>query len=304
MFKMTRQFVKAAQAGDNIAWNVLYRQHYPWMYAIAIRLLGHDEVAKDAVQETFVAAYLKLRQLKDIDAFAGWLKAILTRFCHKLKQQQTCRAGDSMLLGNNCFFEDEINRKIDEYSRYSKIYSSLFSLSNALRSVVMLRYFSNSCTYEEIAAILCIPVGTVRSRLNEAKKKLAEHWAISNNDSDMAFREAAEWNGLYNEYFGNVYTSLSCREKLIEHFDKNLQIIFTSGKTASGRNLVQKMIEEDMQYGNSLAGLEVISCSNTSIVEFYNINSDKYPDRCPTRSVFVLQRTGDTITRFSLHHSR
>lgn len=59
-----QQFVKGAQAGDTSAWNILYRQHEPWLYATALRICGDSPGAEDAVQHTFIEAYLKLQQLK------------------------------------------------------------------------------------------------------------------------------------------------------------------------------------------------------------------------------------------------
>ena len=301
---MEQQFLKAARAGDNAAWKVLYRQHYPWMYATALRICGNNATTKDAVQEAFVTAYLKLQQLKDAEAFAGWLKTILIRICQRERQRQSCKnCNEFSAFESTHFYDDEINRKMDWYSRQSKIYNSLSGLSHTLQSVLLLRYFSNWSSYEEIAAILSIPVGTVRSRLNQVKQKLADSWAQSNDYDDAAFKQASEWNGLYNEYFGNVYSSLPLREKLIEHFDKHVQVIFTSGKSAIGSKIIRQSIEDDILYGNSFAGLEVITSGSISIVECSNINPKEYPDRCPDRTAFVLQRTGKMVTHFTLHHS-
>ena len=299
-----QQFVEAAQAGDSVAWNFLYRQHYPWMYAAALRVCGNSAAAKDSVQETFITAYLKLQQLKDTTAFAGWLKAILIRFCQRNVQNNLTTATDLISLRDHQLLEDEICRKMDWYERQTKIFHTLSCLSDALQTVLLLRYFSKWSTYEDIASILCIPVGTVRSRLSQARQKLAQYWTKSNGDNDSAFRGAEEWNGLYNSYFGNVYTSLPCREKLISHFDKNLQLFFTSGKMAVGRGTVQGLIEDDIRYGNSFGELEVVSSGNISIIECRNINPSEYPDRCPDSTVFVLHRKGNVVKRLNLHNSR
>jgi RNA polymerase sigma factor (sigma-70 family) len=313
IFKFTNSFfylnfmlqdVKAAIAGDASSWNILYRKHEPWLYAAALRICGNCPAAKDAVQETFVQAYLKLHQLKDPAVFPAWLKTTLFRNCYRSKQQNFLSVDNPTLFENANLYEDEINRKMEWYERQTKIYASLSCLSDALQTVLLLRYFSNWPSYEEIAAILCIPVGTVRSRLNQAKQKLAQYWAKSSGDNDSPFREAVEWNGLYNDYFGNVYTSLHYREKLIGHFDKNLQLLFTSGKSAVGFRIVQRLIEEDIVYGNRFDGLEVSSSGNISIIECRNINPVEYPDRCPDSTVFVLHRTGDLVTRMNLHNSR
>lgn len=302
--EMEDQLIKAAQGGDTVAWNFLYRHHYPWMYATALRICGNSPAARDAVQDAFVTAYLKLSQLKDATAFSGWLKTILIRFCQHHKQQRLYNNPDDLyLLENNRFCEDEVSRKMDGYERQSKIYNSLSYLSDTLQSVLLLRYFSGWSSYEAIALLLCIPVGTVRSRLSQAKQKLTEQWTKSQGDNDIAFRKASEWNYLYNDYFGNIYTSLQRREKLIAHLDKNLHLVFTSGKTATGRSLVQQMIEEDMLYGNSFAGLEVVSSGNISLIECQNVNSDKYPDRCPDSTVLVLYRSNNTVIQMNLHHT-
>lgn len=300
---MMQQFVKAAQAGDTSAWNVLYRQHEPWLYATALRICGNNPGAKDAVQDTFIQAYLKLQQLKEPSAFSGWLKTTLLRNCYRYIHPVYSH-NNSISSGIENLYEDEINNKLDFYAQQTKIYNTLACLTESLQIVLLLRYFSTWQSYDKIATILCIPVGTVRSRLNQAKQKLTEYWAKSNDNNDTAYKKAAEWNDLYNTCFGNVYTSLHYREKLIRHFDKNMLVVFTSGKTAFGRNVVQQLIEEDIVYGNSFAALDVVSTSNISIVECHNINPGEYPDRCPDSTVFVLQRTGSAVTQFNLHNSR
>src|SRR6476660_7858606 len=59
----------------------LFEQYRGMLYAIALRMLGHGEDAKDAVQETFIKAYTHLNTLHDIAAFAGWLKSIIYNHC-------------------------------------------------------------------------------------------------------------------------------------------------------------------------------------------------------------------------------
>lgn len=299
-----QEFVKAARAGDTSAWNSLFRQHYPWMYATALHICGNSPAAKDVVQETFVNAYLKLHQLKDINAFAGWLKTSLIHYCYRNKHRDllhTCQ--DFSSISSPSLLDDEINKKLDKYEQQTKLYDTLRRLPNILQSVLLLRYFSDFNSYEQIAAILCIPVGTVRSRLNQAKEKMMKHWQQSNADDDSAFKQVQEWNDLYTACFANVYTSIHYREKLIGHLDKNLHLVFTSGKTVFGRKMVEQQIEEDLLYGNRFAGLQVMSSGNISIVEVHNINAAEFPNRCPDSTVFVLHRAGNKTTRLHLHHS-
>jgi RNA polymerase sigma-70 factor (ECF subfamily) len=88
------EWVKAARAGDEQAWNVLYQQYYPGLYAAAIRLCGNFPEAKDIVQDTFVAAWLKISQLKDAVTFGSWIKTILIRNC--------CRPGEYFFPAQCC----------------------------------------------------------------------------------------------------------------------------------------------------------------------------------------------------------
>lgn len=295
------QFVTAAQSGDTFAWNILYNHHYPWLYATALRVCGNTPAAKDAVQDAFMQAYLKLSQLKDQQAFSGWLKTILLRICHHYMQPK--KIFGTVCFGSEELWEDELNRKLDAYARHTRLHQAFNNLSETLQSVLLMRYFSNYQSYEEMAQLLCIPVGTVRSRLNQAKQKIAGHWQQSNEDNDTAYKQAQEWNHVYHNYFGNIHTSLAWREKLINHFRKDMQIIFTSGKTAVGRNTIAREISDDISYGTSFGDVQVTSCSAISIVETKNINSQEYPDRCPDSSVLVLYRNHDKVTRLHLHNS-
>jgi hypothetical protein len=150
---------------------------------------------------------------------------------------------------------------------------------------------------------LSIPVGTVRSRLNHAREKLAEHWAKCRDNSDIAIKQSDEWNCRYDSYFTHVHSSLFYREKLIAHFDKNLQVVFTSGKSASGRQTIQALIEEDMLYGTAFCNVHVMSSGPVSVVEAHNRNPVEYPDRCPQNSIFVLFRQNGHVERIHVHNA-
>src|SRR5215471_15281064 len=60
---------------------LLFEQYRGMLYAIALRMLGQGEDAKDAVQETFIKAYTHLDTLHDIKAIPAWLKSIMYNYC-------------------------------------------------------------------------------------------------------------------------------------------------------------------------------------------------------------------------------
>jgi DNA-directed RNA polymerase specialized sigma24 family protein len=108
------EWVKAAMAGEEHAWSVLYQRYYPGLYAAAIQLCGHLPEAKDIVQDSFVTAWLKISQLKEAITFGSWIKTILIRKCyqwrHKSKRKMGIDPGsspDEHLIGY------ELERELD-----------------------------------------------------------------------------------------------------------------------------------------------------------------------------------------------
>lgn len=291
-------FIKSAKAGDVSSWNVLYQHSYPWLYAKALNIFGNSQNAKDAVQDTFIQAYLNLHQLKDPSSFPAWLNTILMRSCYAISNSH--RFG---MIEKENDWEDCINSKFEFVSLQGKIYNALSRLPEILQKVVLLRYFSSWNTYEQIAALLAIPIGTVRSRLNYARQKLKEHWQ-DHSDHPSILQQTNEWNQFYSHCFSTVHFSLNSREKLLQHFDQHLQLQFTSGGTAVGRKWIERLIEEDLVHGSNFANVEVFGSGPITLVEVYNTNSEEYPDRCPDSGIFLLSRSQNKVHRITIHNSK
>ena len=292
---MTCEFVRAAKAGDESAWRVIYHHHYPWLYATALRLCGNSPAAKDAVQDTFLQAYLKLSQLKDANAFPGWLKTILGRICF---QQQN---RDKRYAPGDHRSDSELPDADFVANEHAYVHRALSQLSEALQSVLVLRYFTPYQSYETIASLLCVPVGTVRSRLNMARQKIMAQW--SPDDDDDSYEEAERWNNTYLDYFNKVHHSSQVREQMIAHFRNDMTLMFTSGKVSQGKKHILSLINEDLQFGSHFGTVQVTSSGMISIVEVTNINSVEYPDHCPEHTVFVLYREKDKLRQMNLHNT-
>ena len=185
-----------------------------------------------------------------------------------------------------------------------KLHETLNRLPEVLRSAMLLRFFSNWQSYEQMAAILDVPVGTIRSRLNQAKQKMAEHWMKGTQETEKHFLEDEQWNDYYVSHFSLLHSSSEVRGRFVQHLDKNLSLVFTSGSTGHGRRLLEKVIEDDLTYGSGFERIEVMTSGSISIVEVNNVNSSEFPNRCPESGVFVLFRNGDKIKQLNLHNSR
>lgn len=300
----TEQCVKDAKAGDEQAWNVLYHQFYPGLYATAMQLCGNLPEAKDIVQDSFVTAWLKISQLKDAVTFGGWIKTILIRNCyqwqHKNKQRKGIELGS---IPHEHLIWYELERELDHLLEERRLYTVLTRLPETLRSTLLLRYFSAFRSYDEISEILSIPIGTVRSRLNEARSKLVEKWNEHPKFEMNIIKESNEWNEFYYQTYSGLHFHDDQKNKLLDHFDRSVQIVLPDGQSKIGSRVFENIIADDKRVGSYLTPVNVVSSGSISIIEINHHNSVEHPHHCPPRSVTVLFRKKHEVNRMNLHFS-
>jgi len=260
------EWVRAAREGDEAAWNCLYHRYHPELYAGALGLCGNASAAKDVVQDSFVTAYLKLSQLKDPASFGGWLKKILIHRCYRMSHQRVHQELHPELPDGDPYLQYVLEKKLDEGVRSGRLLTTIASLPETLCSAILLRYFTDHQSYRQIADILSIPIGTVRSRLNEARAKLAAQWLRPPAVGIQAFRESEEWNQFYKDSFTVIHAQDVYKNRFIGHLEKDVQIIAGS-QPARGSFIFEKMIMSDRQAGSWLSPTAVTSCGNISIIE-------------------------------------
>ncbi len=167
--------VRAARRGEAVSLGLLLERHRPELHATALRYLREPACAHDAVQDSFVVALRDLASLRDAAAIGGWLRAIVRNRCldelrrgrRDLPEETASGAIERLALA-------AADEAIDRLALRDWVWSALARLTEPLRVTAMLRYFGSYDSYEEIAAICGVPVGTVRSRLSQVKVKLAE----------------------------------------------------------------------------------------------------------------------------------
>lgn len=296
------ELVSSAQNGDEWAWNILYQHYYPKLYVTALRICRSVPDAKDLVQDSFITAYLKLSQLKDAANFESWIRRILI---HNAYRRITRNRKNESADGLYGIAEDELRKhvetQLDQGPLNQKIYSVLMELSENLLIALLLRYFTKFNSYNDIATILSVPVGTVRSRLNEAKLKLTALWNQPLNKSIYNVDESQEWNHFYYEAYSNLHYKDSHKDMFLNHLGKNVKINFPGGKVGVGNTAFEKLIIDDKKHGSWLSPMQVLSCGNISIIEAKHFNSSAYPDHCPPKSVAVLYRKKKEVEKLNLH---
>jgi RNA polymerase sigma factor (sigma-70 family) len=165
------ELVRAAQAGETAGLGTLLERHRSRLHAIAVSILGHGAAAEDAVQDTFLVALRRIGELREPAAAGAWMAAILVNVCRAQLRKPEARAGVAEWEPQG---PDTAQTAIEDGALRDWVWTALERLSEPLRLAVMLRYFTGASSYETIAGISGVPVGTVRSRLSAAKAKLAE----------------------------------------------------------------------------------------------------------------------------------
>ena len=140
------------------------------LYAAAVLLCANDHDAEEMVFRTFDQAVKKIRQFDTSRNFFTWLYAIMLNF-HRMNHRR--RRVEVVPMGAAEDLPEQSTALIAEtQDAGDEVANAIRALSPPLREVVVLRYFADK-TVDEIAAALNIPVGTVKSRLHNARVELA-----------------------------------------------------------------------------------------------------------------------------------
>ena len=136
------------------------------LYRITYGQLREEQDRKDAVQEAILKAWQSRNRLRDTAYFETWLIRILINECHNI-QRANRRSVPVEQLPDQPYVEKHMD------GSDAALREAVLALPEKLRLPVMLHYIEGYRT-EEIAAILHVPVGTVRSRLKRARSVLKE----------------------------------------------------------------------------------------------------------------------------------
>ncbi|RYX85891.1 sigma-70 family RNA polymerase sigma factor [bacterium] len=168
------QLLERARLGEREAIAVLLGRHRERIVSLAFSILRDRDSAEDAAQEIFVRAFSQLPRFRGESAFSTWLYRVALNFC--LERQRVQIRRDSLL--ENAL--DEPKGHLDgSFARRVEtrelVGEALGDLGKGLRVALLLREWQG-LSYEEIADILQLPVGTVRSRLHEARRRFQAKW--------------------------------------------------------------------------------------------------------------------------------
>jgi RNA polymerase sigma-70 factor (ECF subfamily) len=159
-----RSFVEQAQRGDHDAFAVLVRATIARLDAAARLILRDRELARDAVQDTLIAAWRNLPGLRDPDRFDAWLHRLLVRSCIDALRRRQSRPIEVELPTLYGPVVGDIDSMIADREM---VEDALRRLDPSWRAIVVLHYFLGM-PLPEASAVLGIPLGTAKSRLHRS----------------------------------------------------------------------------------------------------------------------------------------
>lgn len=185
-------WVKKAQKGDSTAFEQLVLAHQNQIYRLCFRMLGNAEDAADMTQETFLKVWRNLDRFQGDAAFSTWLYRLASNCCLDFLRSQKRRPTVSMTTEDDDGEEQTIEVADDSATpeeelllkeERSEIARAMASLDEEQRQILSLRVV-NDLSYTEIAEILDIKEGTVKSRLARARENLRKKLLQIRNKTD------------------------------------------------------------------------------------------------------------------------
>jgi len=169
--------LERCKAGDELAWEALVRQFQARVFGIAFHYTGNSEDARDLAQEIFIRIYRHLDLCGDEGMFVPWMIRISRNACIDHLRRKKARPAPADVAVDEMVHLQAPGLNPEEYSmadaRRQVIHLAFRKLTALNREVILLREILE-LPLEEIASMLKIPLGTVKSRMNRARIELAE----------------------------------------------------------------------------------------------------------------------------------
>ena len=300
------QLARAAQNGDVVSLGMLLERHRAPLHALALRMLGYGPEVQDAVQDAFLVALRSIDQLREPEAVGRWLRGIVRNVC--LMRLRERRQGEIHFERperdvESAFLESSVEEAIDRLAMREWVWSALDRLPEDLQLTAALRYFSSHpSSYEEISAILGVPIGTVKSRLNTAKLKLGE--ALLQTAS-LEHDETRRLTNARANFFETAYAEYNRRkgyDLLASAFSEELVLSMANSKVfLRGYEFLVGDMEADLEVGVKMVPKEVISSKDVAVIECDIENPPDSPHTCPPAVSQVAGYRDGKIYRLHWH---
>lgn len=162
-----------ALSGDSDAFMILVERYQNTIFHVALRMLGDSHDAEDLTQEVFLRCYQSLGRYDPARPFFSWIYRIAVNCCLTARKRPTASALDEQLVAALATEEPSPEQHVMRDETQALVQTLLGLLPEQDRSIIALRYDAE-LSYDQIAQILRLPLGTVKTRLFRARQRLAD----------------------------------------------------------------------------------------------------------------------------------
>lgn len=176
------KLVERSKEGDLAAFEELVRMYQKQIYNLGYRMMGNEEDASDITQEAFLKAYKSIKKFNAKSSFGTWIYRIAVNVCiDELRKRKKTKLypivhnddldekGHKLVVDTNDLPEERMEKR----ETRKKVRQAINRLPEDHRAVIVLRDIQER-SYQEIADILGLNIGTVKSRINRARSSLKE----------------------------------------------------------------------------------------------------------------------------------
>ncbi|MFF2523132.1 RNA polymerase sigma factor [Streptomyces liangshanensis] len=294
--------LSAARNGEVAAVGALLERHRAGMCAVALGVLGTVPDMEDAVQDASLIALRHIGEVRQPESVGAWLRAVVRNVCRSRLRSAapTTPVPDLSVLAVEATGPEEI---VDRHATGDWVWRAVGELSPTLRMAVMLRHFSpRTPSYEEMAALCGVPVGTVRSRLSEARRKLVEAMTATSDSvhdnalalsrasaQDAAETLAAAEQGRFAELTADRWTP---------------DAGYYAGRQRLGdRDFLIRGMAGDLEAGVHQRFVSAVTSRDITIWEMDLLNPPDSPDHCPPAVAWLMTNRNGRMRELRLFHA-
>ncbi|MGW2013566.1 RNA polymerase sigma factor [Streptomyces sp. NPDC001927] len=278
---------RAAQAGDIAALGLLLERHRAGMRAVALSILGPGADADDVMQDAALTALRRIGDVRDPGAVGPWLRMIVRNAARSLLRGAVTapQPVDELPLPSP---EDGPEQWLERSAVRDWVWEALEQLSPLLRLPLVLRHFTTVVTsYEQIARVCGVPVGTVRSRLSLGRAKLAAALAATADSAhgDTEQRVSASRTearetlaAAESGRFGRLMT---------ERWSPDIALLRGADRLG-GWDLLVRTMDADVEDGVRQRLVHAAAGRSLTVWEMDIINPPNHPDHCPPAVAWLM----------------
>lgn len=177
--------IRQCRDGATEAFGVLVERHQDRLYAGLVRMLGSADEAREAAQDAFVHAYQKLDTFQGNAAFSTWLFRIAVNAAFSRQRRSRRYRASLNGAGDERGFEPADHRTgcdpaqpLEQSETQQIVQQALAALPDDFRTALVLKEIEG-LRYEEIAEVVGVPIGTIRSRIHRGRNELREKLRIA-----------------------------------------------------------------------------------------------------------------------------